>query len=219
MGIASHELKTTVTSLKGSIQILQRMSDKKLPPDQLGNFIEKAARQTDKLTVLLDDLLDVTKIQAGKLQLNYTRFDACQMVKESVDEVRAQGGSHELFFHDGYGVEITADRPRLEQVVNNFLTNAIKYSPEAKKVEINCYADADNFTVEVKDFGIGIPPNKRDYLFDRFYRVQKSSAHFSGLGLGLYISAEIVKRHQGTIGMKGNDGPGSTFWFQVPVKP
>lgn len=219
MGIASHELKTPVTSLKGSIQILQRMSDKKLPPDQLGNFIEKAARQTDKLTVLLDDLLDVTKIQAGKLQLNYSSFDACQMVKESVDEVRAQGGSHELFFHDGYGVEIMADRPRLEQVVNNFLTNAIKYSPEAEKVEINCYADKDNFTVEVKDFGIGIPPNKRDYLFDRFYRVQESSAHFSGLGLGLYISAEIVKRHQGTIGMKGNDGPGSTFWFSVPVAP
>lgn len=218
MGIASHELKTPVTSLKGSIQILQRMSEKKLPLDQLGNFIEKAARQTNKLTVLLDDLLDVTKIQAGKLQLNYSSFDACQMVKESVDEVRAQGGSHELIFQDGFGVTITADRPRLEQVVNNFLTNAIKYSPDAKKVEIYCHADADNFTVEVRDYGIGIPTAKRDYLFDRFYRVQESSAHFSGLGLGLYISAEIVKRHQGVIGVKGNDGPGSTFWFQVPVK-
>ncbi len=219
MSIASHELKTPVTSLKGSLQILQRIAMKLDPKDQMVSFINKAERQTQKMTALLNDLLDVTKIQEGKLQLNYSTFDACQMVKESIDEVGLQNNSHHLIFEDERVLEITADRPRLEQVVNNFLTNAIKYSPKAKEVLITCRIDKEQFIAEVRDYGIGIPQNKKEFLFDRFYRVQESSSHFSGLGLGLYISAEIVRRHNGSIGVKDNDSPGSTFWFRVPVKP
>jgi len=219
MSIASHELKTPVTSLKGSLQILQRIARKLDPKDQMVSFINKAERQTQKMTALLNDLLDVTKIQEGKLQLNYSTFDACQMVRESVDEVGLQNNSHRLIFEDECVLEVTADRTRLEQVVNNFLTNAIKYSPEAKEVLINCRIEKEQFVAEVKDYGIGIPPNKREFLFDRFYRVQESSSHFSGLGLGLYISAEIVRRHDGSIGVKDNNDQGSTFWFKVPVKP
>lgn len=218
MSIASHELKTPVTSLKGSLQILQRMTANLDAKDQMVSFIEKAAKQTGKLTILLDDLLDVTKIQEGKLQLNYSRFDAFAMVKESIEEVKAQGHSHELILEDECVMEIEADRARLEQVVINFLTNAIKYSPKAKKVIVRCSFTESAFKVEVQDFGIGIPKNKKDYLFDRFYRVQESSTHFSGLGLGLYISAEIVKRHHGEIGVESSSGEGSTFWFSVPIK-
>ena len=217
MSIASHELKTPVTSLKGALQILQRMAKKLEPNDQMASFIEKAAKQTGKLTVLLDDLLDVTKIQEGKLQLNYSNFDAYAMVKESIDEVKAQGNSHQLILLENAPMLIEADKARLEQVVNNFLTNAIKYSPKADKVIVNCALKAGSFRVEIQDFGIGIPPNKKDYLFDRFYRVQESSTHFAGLGLGLYISAEIVRRHHGEIGVESTPGTGSTFWFEVPA--
>ena len=217
MSIASHELKTPVTSLKGSLQILERMSAKIEPKDPLVTFISKAVKQTGKLTVLLDDLLDVTKIQEGKLRLNYAEFDAIAMIRESIEEVKAQGHVHQLLFDCKGSIMVNADRTRLEQVMNNFLTNAIKYSPNADKVVISCSADENSIKVEVQDFGIGIPKNKKDYLFDRFYRVQESSTHFSGLGLGLYISAEIVKRHQGKIGVDSNAGVGSTFWFSIPI--
>jgi two-component system CheB/CheR fusion protein len=218
MSIASHELKTPVTSLKGSLQILQRMAVKLEKNDQMISFIEKAAKQTGKLTVLLDDLLDVTKIQEGKLLLNYSHFDAWSMVKESVDEVRVQSHSHELIIDgDECIMEISADRIRLEQVMNNFLTNAIKYSPNGKKVVVKCAIIKNEFRVDIQDFGIGIPKSKKDYLFDRFYRVQESSTHFAGLGLGLYITAEIVKQHHGTLGVESSPGEGSTFWFSVPI--
>jgi two-component system CheB/CheR fusion protein len=112
---------------------------------------------------------------------------------------------------------VDADRVRLEQVVINFLTNAVKYSPKANKVIITCIIADGEFKITVQDFGIGIPANKRPYLFDRFFRVQESSTHFAGLGLGLYISAEIIKRHNGKIGVESEMGAGSTFWFAVPV--
>ncbi|SEN95642.1 two-component system, chemotaxis family, CheB/CheR fusion protein [Mucilaginibacter gossypiicola] len=218
MSVASHELKTPVTSLKGSLQILQRMAAGMNRKDPMVSFIDKAEKQTGKLTVLLNDLLDVTKIQEGKLQLNCERFDAIAMVRESIEEVRVQGGAHNLVFEYAEGAEITADRARLEQVINNFLTNAIKYSPNNDRVEIQCGIAGGQFCVKVKDFGIGIPENKREFLFDRFYRVQESSTHFAGLGLGLYICSEIVKRHHGKIGVESQEGKGSTFWFSVPVQ-
>ena len=217
MSIASHELKTPVTSLKGSLQILERMTAKIDLKEPIINFIGKAAKQTEKLTVLLNDLLDVTKIQEGKMLLNYSRFDALAMVRDSVEEVRAQSDAHELIYECEGSIIINADRARLEQVINNFLTNAIKYSPNADKIIINCLQAGNNFKVSVQDFGIGIPQSKVDFLFDRFYRVQESSSHFSGLGLGLYISAEIVKRHDGEIGLESKPEEGTTFWFTVPV--
>ncbi|GAA4328842.1 hypothetical protein GCM10023149_33060 [Mucilaginibacter gynuensis] len=217
MSVASHELKTPVTSLKGSLQILQRMASKMDRKDPMVSFIDKAERQTGKLTVLLDDLLDVTKIQEGKLLLNYTRFDAVSMLRESIEEVRAQGGTHRLVFSCDDVAEINADRTRLEQVVNNFLTNAIKYSPGADQIVITCGVEGAYFKVTVQDFGIGVPDSKRNFLFDRFYRVQESSTHFGGLGLGLYICAEIVERHHGDIGVESEEGKGSVFWFKVPV--
>ncbi|MBL4678546.1 MAG: PAS domain S-box protein, partial [Mucilaginibacter sp.] len=219
MSIASHELKTPITSIKGSLQILKRMMDKAAGKDAaLASFIDKANKQTAKLTTLVDDLLDVTKIQEGKMALNYTHFDAAAMVKECLDEVYTQNATHKIEFKADCEMRVHADKVRLEQVVTNFLTNAIKYSPNADKVIINCDIDGKNFKVSVKDFGIGIPDDKKDFLFDRFYRVQESSSHFSGLGLGLYISAEIIKRHKGKIGVESVNNEGSTFWFSIPIK-
>ncbi|TWR25515.1 PAS domain S-box protein [Mucilaginibacter achroorhodeus] len=219
MSIASHELKTPITSIKGSLQILKRMIDKAEGKDAtLASFIDKANKQTGKLTTLVDDLLDVTKIQEGKMVLNYDDFDAAAMVKECMEEVYAQNSTHRIEFKADCEMRVHADKVRLEQVVTNFLTNAIKYSPKADKVTITCDIDDKNFKVSVTDFGIGIPDDKKDFLFDRFYRVQESSSHVSGLGLGLYISAEIIKRHKGEIGVESKANIGSTFWFTIPIK-
>lgn len=217
MSIASHELRTPVTSIKGSMQILERMTAKMDGKDPMVNFISKAARQTGKLSVLLNDLLDVTKIQEGKMLLKYEVFDMVAMIRESIEEVRAQSETHWLLFNCEGTMMIKADRARLEQVMNNFLTNAIKYSPGADKVVIICTQTETGVKVAVQDFGIGIVKNKLDYLFDRFFRVQESSSHFSGLGLGLYISAEIIKRHHGQIGVESQPDKGSTFWFTIPA--
>ncbi|WP_233524407.1 chemotaxis protein CheB [Mucilaginibacter conchicola] len=219
MSIASHELKTPITSIKGSLQILKRMVDKTAAKDPtLSTFIEKANKQTGKLTTLVEDLLDVTKIQEGKMVLNYAEFDAAAMVKECLEEVQTQNATHKIEFKADCEMRVHADKVRLEQVVTNFLTNAIKYSPKADRVIITCDIEGKNFKVSVKDFGIGIPDDKKDFLFDRFYRVQESSSHFSGLGLGLYISAEIIKRHKGKIGVESVNNEGSTFWFTIPIK-
>ncbi|MCC8409297.1 PAS domain S-box protein [Mucilaginibacter sp. UR6-1] len=217
MSIASHELKTPITSMKGSLQIVQRMMDKMESNETLTRFIDKASHQTQKLTNLVDDLLDVTKIQEGKMVLNYQQFNAIDMVKECIEDVKAPGIKHKLILNAKEDIIVDADRPRIEQVVHNFLTNAIKYSPLADTVVINCTLDKAMFRVEVKDFGIGIPAEKQPYLFDRFYRVQESSQQFSGLGLGLYISAEIVRRHRGKVGIESKSGEGSTFWFTIPL--
>lgn len=216
MSIASHELKTPITSLKGSLQLAQRLLSKS-ENKVLTGFIDKAEHQTEKLTVLVNDLLDVTKIQEGKMLLNYSTFDVVAMIKECVDDVRAQKIKHQIIILDDCPIEIHADRARLEQVVNNFLTNAIKYSPHADEVKISCVVDDGELKVSVQDFGIGIPADKQQFLFDRFYRVQESSVNFSGLGLGLFISAEIIKRHHGEVGISSEMGKGATFWFSLPL--
>ncbi|AMR32263.1 chemotaxis protein [Mucilaginibacter sp. PAMC 26640] len=218
MSIASHELKTPITSLKGSLQIVQRMIERNGEQGQMSRFIDKANSQTDKLTDLVGDLLDVTKIQEGKMLLNYSTFNAVEMVKDCVDDVKAQGTNHKLILQADCSINATADKARLEQVVHNFLTNAIKYSPDADTILISCSMVNESFKVSVKDFGIGIPDDKKPYIFDRFYRVQESSTHFSGLGLGLFISAEIVNRHNGHIGVDSTGQDGSTFWFTIPVR-
>lgn len=219
MSIASHELKTPITSMKGALQIVQRMISKTENNETMSRFIDKANHQTQKLTTLIDDLLNVTRIQEGKMVLNYQEFNAVDMLNDCIEDVKAPGISHKLIFNaKDEVIIIKADQPRIEQVIHNFLTNAIKYSPGTDTVVVSCSTEANMLKVEVKDFGIGIPQEKLPYIFDRFYRVQESSAQFSGLGLGLYISSEIVKRHKGDIGIDSIFGEGSTFWFKLPLK-
>lgn len=217
MSIASHELKTPITSLKGSLQLAQRLLRKR-DDDPVTGFIDKAEHQTEKLTTLVNDLLDVTKIQEGKMLLNYSKFDVLALINECVDDVKAQKIKHNILVLNDSPIEIYADRPRLEQVINNFLTNAVKYSPHGDEIKIGCVLKGKALTVSVQDFGIGIPADKQAFLFDRFYRVQESSMNFSGLGLGLFISAEIIKRHHGKVGIESEVGKGSTFWFTIPTQ-
>jgi two-component system, chemotaxis family, CheB/CheR fusion protein len=163
------------------------------------------------------DLLDVSKVQAGYMQFKFSTFNFGEIISECVEQMQNSTFNHQIIIEGNPHVEIVGDKMRLEQVVSNLLSNAIKYSPKADKVIIRARTDDGMLKVEVQDFGIGIPADDLGQIFDRFYRVTEVSGRFFGLGLGLYISAEIIKRHNGRIGVESKEGSGSVFWFTIPV--
>ena len=217
MSIASHELKTPITTIKGSLQLALRATKKDAPIKDILMLVDKANKQTGKLTALVDDLLDVTKIQAGKLQFTISTFSVSELIEECVDEMQPNLEKHQITVNMPEDVVIEADKHRIEQVIINFLSNAIKYSPNHNEIIIGTEVSTDYVKIWVKDFGIGIPENKKAYVFDRFFRVQEGSLKFSGLGLGLYISSEIIQRHDGKIGLISEENKGSEFWFKLPI--
>jgi signal transduction histidine kinase len=215
MSIASHELKTPITSLKASLQFVERMVDKDEVLQPVAPFVEKAVKQVNKLTDIVDELMDVTRIQAGRLELSKTDFNLMDMIEECKEQCIADNNIHTVYINGDSKLAIHADRLRLEQVVSNLLTNALKYSSESGSIFIKFEKIDNKIKVAVTDNGIGIPEDKLSDIFDRFYRVENTSKSFSGIGLGLYISSEIVKRHQGQIGVESILGKGSTFWFII----
>jgi two-component system CheB/CheR fusion protein len=216
ISIASHELKTPITSLKAALQMLDRIILQKEEMKPARGFVQRSVKQVDKLIELVQDLLDVTKIQSGKLELKKTRFLLDELITECCEEVQSSSEHHKLVIEGEKNVEIYADRNRIEQVILNLLSNAIKYSPGGKKVIINVSKSDEGIKIAVTDFGIGIPTEKLPYLFDRFYRVEDNSQKFVGLGLGLYISSEIIRRHNGRINVESKEGKGSAFSFNLP---
>jgi len=217
LGIASHELKTPITSMKASLQIMEKLSATNFDPTKIRPFIAMANKQVRKLTEIVDDLLDVTRIQTGKMQLNCTEYLFQDSVQDCIHEMMQHTPKHEFIIKKNDPITVYADRTRVEQVIVNLLSNAIKYSPDKDKVIINIEKIDRDLKFSVTDFGIGIPQDKQSYIFDRFFRVHESSQNFSGLGLGLYISAEIINRHKGKVGMESEEGRGSTFWFKIPI--
>ncbi len=213
ISIASHELKTPLTSIKAFNQLMGRAKEK----DKLDTYIHKSAEHIAKLEKLIYDLLDVTKINAGKMSYAMQPFDFTAMVKESIENVQHSTQTHEILLTHAEPIIYNGDHFRLEQVVNNFLTNAIKYSPQANKIEVSCSITNANIVVSVKDFGIGIETASLDKLFDRYYRVDNTAMRFEGLGLGLFISSEILKRHRGSFWIESELGQGSTFYFRLPL--
>ena len=217
ISIASHELKTPITSIKAALQIIQRIYRENTHPEQAGIFIHKAIKQIDKLIELVKDLLDVTKVQSHKLELNKTTFRLSELISECAEEIQAANPAFKLITEGNGDFEVYADRNRLEQVIINLLANAVKYSPGADSIIINISKTNSNFKIAVTDFGIGIANDKLPLLFGRFYRVDENSQQYAGLGLGLYISCEIIERHNGQIEVVSEPGRGSTFWFTLPL--
>ncbi len=214
MGIVSHELKTPVTSMKGYIQMLEEEFSRKGETES-AHHLSKVDIQIDKLSNLINDLLDVTKIEAGKMEFNYEEFDLAQLVDEVVSSMQFIAARHRLIRTGASKCRVLGDRNRLEQVIINLISNATKYSPKADKVVINTSIEGGNVTVSVQDFGTGISSTELNRIFDRFYRVNNLQYKSGGLGLGLYISAEIIKRQGGKIWVESELGRGSVFYFSL----
>jgi len=215
IGLASHELKTPVTSLSGYLQIINR----RLPSDDVNKpFIEKALAQINKLSGLISDLLDVSKIETGQLPLSFTGFDLLHLAKEVIEVMQFSTKTHRLTLDSNINkLLVTADRQRIEQVIINLLSNAIKYSPGANEVNVTVSAADNKALVAVRDFGLGITRDQQERIFNRFYRVEDMAAHISGLGIGLFISKEIISRHNGRLWVESEPGKGSVFFFEIPV--
>ncbi|MFD0764438.1 ATP-binding protein [Mucilaginibacter lutimaris] len=217
ISVASHELKTPMTSLKASIQILDKLIKTNGNPDKVTQFIDKANTSLSKMQHLIESLLNVSKISAGQLALNKTNFNIGEMVNESCDYIRITG-EHVLILKGDADIEIYADRSKIEQVIVNLINNAVKYAPLSRKIVVEIKKRERSVKISVQDFGEGIAYDKIPHLFERYYRVDSTGLQYSGLGLGLYISAEIVERHGGKIGVNSDAGKGSTFWFTIPLQ-
>jgi PAS domain S-box-containing protein len=218
ISMASHELKTPVTTLKAFNQLLLKFHaiDKK---GQDYQFLAKMDRQIDNLTELITDLLDLSKIQAGKLDLNKKKFNLDQLIKELISNLQGFTTKHKLILEGKTKTDILGDRDRISQIIINLFSNAIKYSPKANKIVVRVNQENNSVRVSVQDFGIGIDDRYQNKIFDRFFRVEgRNERTFPGLGIGLYISNEIAKRHGGHISLESRKNKGSTFTLQLPVK-
>jgi signal transduction histidine kinase len=216
ISIASHELKTPITSIKAYTQILEQRF-RKVGDIKSAEVVAKMDAQLDKFTILIGDLLDVTKLEAGKIQFNETFFDLNELVKETVNELQRTTKKHHLTTELQLSINVFGDHDRIGQVVTNFITNAIKYSPQADKINIKTIITNDHVIFSVQDFGMGLSSEDQARVFERFYRVSGSDQNtFSGLGLGLYISSEIIKRHKGRVWVESNKARGSIFYFSLP---
>lgn len=214
ISMASHELKTPITSIKVFTQILQKMPQYNIA----GKYLERLDEQVNKLTTLVNDLLDVSKIQTGKLQLGKSNFWLDEMVNESVEISQATTRKHNFIIERNPKLKIYADKDRVGQVFSNLLSNAIKYTPKGGDIIVNVSKNKKNVTVSIKDFGVGVPKRYQDRIFNRFFRVYKEKDKtFPGLGMGLYISYDIIKRHHGDMWVKSEKGKGSTFYFRIPT--
>ena len=215
IAIASHELKTPLTTAKAYIQLLRLSMEKTNDKDLM--LAKKASESIDRLNDLIAELLDVSKIQNGKLPLHITTFNFNEMITASIEQVQHGAPMYNIIKSGEIDQPVTGDKQRLQQVVINLLTNAIKYSPKNYNVFVHVVKENGEVTVSVKDNGIGIRKENLAKIFERYYREEGRAIHFQGLGIGLSISYEIIQRHNGKIWAQSEPDNGSTFYFTVPI--
>ena len=233
LSMASHELKTPLTAISGFLQLALRRARRRLkagrPPEEVWrkeqeaqvDQLEMVNAQTFRLARLVDELLDVSRIESGKLELRYAAVDVSALAAEVAGRMRLTTKDHSIALPEvqAEATTVTADRDYLEQVLNNLIGNAIKYSPDGGRIDVAVQRDGDRVLIRVKDEGVGIPKPELAHIFDLFYRSQDAGAQkASGMGLGLYISREIVQRHGGEIWAESRPGKGSTFHVSLPVQ-
>lgn len=217
ISLASHELKTPITSIKAYTQIL--LSKYSNGEDAfLVKSLNTVDKQVLKLTKLISDLLDLSKIKSGSLTLHKEQFRINDLIHEVTGEIKHINPDYKIIFSEKANTVLFADRERIGQVLTNLLTNAIKYSPAANEIEVASTMSDNTLTIAVKDFGIGINKRDQEKIFERFYRVEgKNEKTFPGFGIGLFIAMEIIQRHNGNIGVRSEPNKGSEFYFSLPV--
>ena len=223
ISITSHELKNPMASIKGYADLMLRRIAKN-PGDPNRKALEIISQQVNRMTSLLDQLLDVSRIGMDRLQLDRHPADLAAIVWQVVEEMRATTDQHQLTL-EMHGVPLTGnfDSVRIGQVISNLLSNAIKYSPNGGTITVHVERTAPDGNPEaiisVSDPGIGIPAEDREHLFERFFRASNAGAAFSGMGLGLFITRGLVVRHSGQIWVESEEGRGTTFHVALPLEP
>lgn len=216
INIASHELKTPLTSLKAVIQLFNRIIKKDpVITEKVIELARNAEHYVEKLTRLVEDLLNSTRMGEGQLKLTKSKFTLKDLLDGCCNHVRLSG-THQIKHTGDLSLEVIADKYKLDQVLVNLVNNAVKYAPGAVDIIIHVEDLQDNVMISVIDEGTGISEDYIPFLFDRYYRVNQDGNQNSGLGLGLFISAEIIRKHGGAIGVKSELGRGSSFWFTIP---
>ena len=219
--MVSHELKTPVTSIKGYVQILLMMLEQhneNQNPEQFKTSLIRIDKQIVKLTRLITEMLDLSRLEDSKLALQNEVFDINALVSETIDDMRYTNTNYEIILHNDYHCFVEGDRDRLGQVLINFIANSIKYSPDNKSIDVRIVkADNNYIAVSIKDFGIGIEEKDHKKIFDRFYRVGGMSEQtYPGFGIGLFIAKSIIERHHGFIKVESEKNKGAIFTFYLP---
>jgi PAS domain S-box-containing protein len=218
IGMVSHELKTPLTSLTALIQVLgqklQKTDDGFVP-----SALDKANLQVKKMGNMINGFLNVSRLESGKIIIDKLEFDLEELIDEIVSEMELTVSSHQILFERCNNLSINADRDKIGSVISNLISNAVKYSPKGKIITLKCEVVENSAVVSVEDEGMGIKAQDIDKLFERYYRVDTNhTRHISGFGIGLYLSAEIIQRHDGRIWVESESGVGSTFYFSLPLQ-
>jgi PAS domain S-box-containing protein len=215
IGFVAHEIKTPVANMTLINDIMQ----KAIAADDM-ELIKKMqtrnANSVARLQKIISELYEVSTINSGNINLETSVFNFDKMVKEAIDTVELLHPSFKINFDGGADVDVCADRYRLIQVINNYIGNAIKYSDKKSTIEIASRLDQNSVIFSVKDEGIGIPKEELPYIFERFYRAEKST-NIEGIGLGLFLCQQIIKAHKGYVWAESSEGKGSVFYFSIPI--
>lgn len=216
ISMASHELKTPIMALRGLNYLLKKKLDRQNDHEN-GGYLSRMDEQITALTKLVEDLLDVSKMQVGVLDYAKDVLDLDALIHDSVQTVEQIMETHTIVVYGTSSCKIIGDRERLKQVFLNLLINAIKYSPQADKVDVAIIVKDSTVIISIRDYGVGIPSADQPKIFERFYRVLDSGRKkVSGLGMGLYIAREIVQQHGGQIWLESTEGEGSIFCVSLP---
>jgi PAS domain S-box-containing protein len=220
LSLAAHELRTPLTSILGNLQLLQRRANRENSLNARDQrTLQIIADQTGRLSKMIQSLLDISRIEMGQLSIERRSVDVCTLLLRLVDEVQTTLGQREIEVHSLIQSAIVqGDELRLEQVFQNLIQNALKYSPPEKPISVIIRQQESHVIVEVQDTGIGIPSNDLPHLFQRFYRASNvNEGHISGMGIGLFVVKEIVELHGGHIVVESTEGQGSTFRVSLPI--
>lgn len=218
IGMASHELKTPLTSLNAIIQVVNVKLKQSDDPFLVG-AMEKANQQVKRMTTMINGFLNVSRLESGKIHIEKEPFDMETLLTDMIGEASLTASNHFIHLLHCPTLQVNADREKIGSVISNLISNAIKYSPKGKNIAVNCSTQNGDTVVSVKDEGMGIKPQDLDKIFDRYYRVETDhTRHISGFGIGLYLSSEIIQRHNGRIWAESESGKGSTFYFSLPLQ-
>jgi PAS domain S-box-containing protein len=221
VSMLSHELKTPVTSIKGHVQLLLRSLEKSqelLPGSRVRASISRIDQLLVQLTGLIADMLDLTRIDAGRMELQKELFMLDVLVAEVLEDFKLSHLEHQFAVSLSPDVAVMADRNKISQVLINLIANAVKYAPKSKKIEVSLSATQSESVIAVRDYGIGIDAKDQHKIFERFFRVEgQSELHYSGFGIGLYLANSIMHSHKGKISLESSKGEGSTFIIHIPM--